>query len=61
MLHEERGYHYIRQALADQYNLGSREPNIQVYGVDRGGGDRSLTLRHTQKNGVRCTATPRAK
>jgi stage V sporulation protein R len=46
-IHEERGYRYIRQSLADQYNLGSREPNIQVYNVDRGG-DRSLTLRHTQ-------------
>ncbi len=46
-IHEEKGYRYIRQALADQYNLGSREPNIQVYHVDRGG-DRSLTLRHTQ-------------
>ncbi len=46
-IHDERGYRYIRQALADQYNLGSREPNIQVYNVNRRG-DRSLTLRHTQ-------------
>ena len=46
-IHDERGYRYIRQALADQYNLGSREPNIQVYNVDRRG-DRSLTLRHSQ-------------
>jgi spore cortex formation protein SpoVR/YcgB (stage V sporulation) len=46
-IHNERGYRYIRQALADQYNLGSREPNIQVYNVNRRG-DRSLTLRHTQ-------------
>jgi len=48
-IHNERGYRYIRQALADQYNLGSREPNIQVYNVNRRG-DRSLTLRHTQYN-----------
>jgi len=48
-IHEERGYRAIRQALADQYNLGSREPNIQVWSVDRGG-DRSITLRHTQYN-----------
>ena len=48
-IHDERGYRYIRQALADQYNLGSREPNIQVYNVNRRG-DRSLTLRHTQYN-----------
>ncbi len=46
-IHDERGYRYIRQALADQYNLGSREPDIQVYNVNRRG-DRSLTLRHTQ-------------
>jgi len=46
-IHDERGYRYIRQSLADQYNLGSREPNIQVYNVNRRG-DRSLTLRHTQ-------------
>ena len=48
-IHDERGYRYIRQALADQYNLGSREPNIQIYNVNRRG-DRSLTLRHTQYN-----------
>ncbi|UCE88609.1 MAG: SpoVR family protein [Pseudomonadota bacterium] len=46
-IHNEQGYREVRQALADQYNLGSREPNIQVYKVDRNG-DRSLTLRHTQ-------------
>jgi spore cortex formation protein SpoVR/YcgB (stage V sporulation) len=48
-IHDERGYRYVRQSLADQYNLGSREPNIQVYNVNRRG-DRSLTLRHTQYN-----------
>lgn len=46
-IHDEDGYQYIRQALSEQYNLGSNEPNIQVYHVDRKG-DRSLTLRHTQ-------------
>ncbi len=46
-IHDDRGYRRLRQALADQYNLGSREPNIQVYNVNRRG-DRSLTLRHTQ-------------
>jgi spore cortex formation protein SpoVR/YcgB (stage V sporulation) len=35
----------VRQQLADHYNLGNREPNIQVYQVDVFG-DRSLTLRH---------------
>jgi spore cortex formation protein SpoVR/YcgB (stage V sporulation) len=46
-IHDEHGYRYVRQTLADQYNLGSREPNIQVYNVDQRG-DRSLTLRHTR-------------
>ena len=48
-IHEERGYRSVRQALAEQYNLGSREPNIQVFNVDRRG-DRSLTLRHYRHN-----------
>ena len=40
------GYRHIRQRLADQYNLGNNEPNIQVWSVDLQG-DRALTLRHT--------------
>ncbi len=48
-IHDDEGYRAIRQALADQYNLGSREPNIQVYNVDRRG-DRSLLLRHYRYN-----------
>ncbi|AGA92182.1 hypothetical protein Thimo_3520 [Thioflavicoccus mobilis 8321] len=48
-IHDDWGYRSLRQALADQYNLGSREPNIQVFNVDRWG-DRSLTLRHTRYN-----------
>lgn len=48
-IHDDSGYRRVRQALADQYNLGSNEPNIQVYNVNRSG-DRSLTLRHTQYN-----------
>ncbi|MFZ2172053.1 MAG: SpoVR family protein, partial [Methylococcaceae bacterium] len=46
-IHDEIGYQYIRQVLSEQYNLGSNEPNIQVYNVDRKG-DRTLTLRHAQ-------------
>ncbi len=48
-IHEEQGYRTLRQALAEQYNLGTREPNIQVFNVDRRG-DRSLTLRHFRHN-----------
>ena len=46
-IHDENGYRYVRQQLAAQYNLGNREPNIQVWSVDTHG-DRALTLRHTQ-------------
>jgi spore cortex formation protein SpoVR/YcgB (stage V sporulation) len=44
-IHDDQGYRTLRQRLSDQYNLGSREPNIQVWHVDFQG-DRSLTLRH---------------
>lgn len=46
-IHDENGYRTIRQHLAGQYNLGNREPNIQVWSVDLQG-DRALTLRHQQ-------------
>jgi len=44
-IHDDSGYRALRHQLSDQYNLGSREPNIQVWNVDLRG-DRSLTLRH---------------
>ncbi|MEZ5645989.1 MAG: SpoVR family protein [Burkholderiaceae bacterium] len=46
-IHDESGYRHVREALARQYDLGTREPNIQVWDVNLRG-DRSLTLRHTQ-------------
>ena len=46
-IHDDSGYRTIRDHLAAQYNLGNREPNVQVWSVDRRG-DRSLTLRHYQ-------------
>ncbi len=48
-IHNESGYRQVREDLAAQYNLGNREPNIQVYSVDVRG-DRSLTLRHFMHN-----------
>jgi Uncharacterized conserved protein len=48
-IHDEAGYRTIRELLAAQYNLGNREPNVQIWSVDRRG-DRSLTLRHQQHN-----------
>ncbi|MBF4334849.1 SpoVR family protein [Vibrio anguillarum] len=44
-IHDDIGYHAIREKLAAQYNLSNLEPNIQVYNVDVRG-DRSLTLQH---------------
>jgi stage V sporulation protein R len=44
-IHNEPGYRKLRRHLAEQYNLGSSDPNIQVWNVDLRG-DRSLTLRH---------------
>ncbi|WP_257294957.1 SpoVR family protein [Endozoicomonas sp. YOMI1] len=49
-IHDETGYKAIRESLAAQYNLGNREPNIQVYNVNIRG-DRMLTLRHYQHQG----------
>lgn len=46
-IHDEGGYATVRELLASQYNLGDKEPNIQVVHVDRYG-DRSLTLQHNQ-------------
>jgi spore cortex formation protein SpoVR/YcgB (stage V sporulation) len=46
-IHDENGYRALRRALAEQYNLGSQRPDIQVHRVDIRG-DRSLTLRHTR-------------
>lgn len=48
-IHNEDGYHLVRQKLSEQYNIGNLEPDIQVYDVDIRG-DRSLTLRYTQRN-----------
>jgi stage V sporulation protein R len=48
-IHDDSGYRQVREALSRQYDLGSREPNIQVWNVNLRG-DRSLTLRHFQHN-----------
>ncbi|WP_295960392.1 SpoVR family protein [Rhodoferax sp.] len=44
-IHDDSGFRALRQQLSEQYDLGNREPNIQVWNVDLRG-DRSLTLRH---------------
>ena len=50
-IHDESGYHAVRNALSAQYNLSNREPNIQVYDVDIRG-DRSLTLRYVPHQNI---------
>jgi stage V sporulation protein R len=47
-IHDEKGYKRIRELLSQQYDISMMEPNIQVYNVDKRG-DRSLTLRHVQR------------
>jgi stage V sporulation protein R len=49
-IHDDAGYRQVREALSRQYDLGQREPNIQVWNVNLRS-DRSLILRHTQHNG----------
>jgi stage V sporulation protein R len=48
-IHDDAGYRRVRESLSRQYDLGSREPNIQVWNVNLRG-DRSLTLRHMRHN-----------
>jgi stage V sporulation protein R len=48
-IHDDAGYRRVRESLSRQYDLGTREPNIQVWNVNLRG-DRSLTLRHVRHN-----------
>ena len=48
-IHDDAGYRDLREALSRQYDLGSREPNLQAWSVNLRG-DRSLMLRHQQHN-----------
>jgi stage V sporulation protein R len=48
-IHDPSGFKKLREGLSHQYDLSSREPNIQVWNVNLRG-DRSLTLRHTRHN-----------
>ncbi|MCH8551106.1 MAG: SpoVR family protein [Natronospirillum sp.] len=48
-IHDAKGYQRIRQILGNQYNLASREPNLQIVEVDVEG-DRSITLHHIRDN-----------
>lgn len=48
-IHNEDGYHIIREYLSQQYNLGNLEPDIQIISVDIN--NRILTLQYKQFNG----------
>jgi len=50
-IHDERGYRALRQKLAQSYDIGFLEPNIQIVRADLAS-DRKLYLEHTQHNGV---------
>jgi stage V sporulation protein R len=50
-IHNAEGYRRLRSALADSYDVGEGEPDIQVVDVDLLG-DRELVLRHTARKGV---------
>ena len=48
-IHDDVGYHHVREVLSRQHDLSWREPNIQVWNVQLRG-DRSMTLRHTRND-----------
>ncbi len=48
-IHDESGYRRLREMLSLQYNLGEREPNIQIVRANVRG-DRSLILQHSMTN-----------
>lgn len=50
-IHNESGYDKIRSYLSNQYNLGSIDPDIQVFSVDIEN-SRALTLHYTQHNRI---------
>ena len=50
-IHDDDGYRRVRAALADSYDPGHGEPDIQVVDVDLLG-DRKLVLKHVKRDGV---------
>jgi spore cortex formation protein SpoVR/YcgB (stage V sporulation) len=50
-IHDDDGYMRVREELADQYNISRQDPDIQVWEVALRG-DRSLTLRHSQRDRI---------
>jgi spore cortex formation protein SpoVR/YcgB (stage V sporulation) len=50
-IHDEDGYRNIRRALARTYDVGARDPEIEIVDVDLAG-DRQLKLRHRVHDGI---------
>jgi len=50
-IHDEAGYRNIRRKLAEQYDIGCRDPDIQVISADLSG-DRRLVLHHNVRDGI---------
>ncbi|MGI9524883.1 MAG: SpoVR family protein, partial [Hyphomicrobiaceae bacterium] len=50
-IHNETGYREVRRRLAEQYDTGVRDPDIQVVSADLSG-DRRLVLHHRVRDGV---------
>ena len=51
-IHDDAGYRRVRKLLAQQHSHEERVPDVQIVSYDKDG-DRSLTLRHTQRRGRR--------
>ena len=49
-IHDDAGYRRVRKLLAQQHSHEARVPDVQIARYERDG-DRSLTLRHTQRRG----------
>ncbi len=50
-IHDERGFHGVRDTLARSYDISTRDPDIQVVDADLAG-DRTLQLQHRRQRDV---------
>ena len=50
-IHDERGYRSVRKALADSFDPGCADPDVQIVDVDLKG-DRVLNLTHRMRKGI---------
>jgi spore cortex formation protein SpoVR/YcgB (stage V sporulation) len=57
-IHDAEGYRRVREILAESYDVGASEPDIQVADVDLLG-NRELVLHHNVRNGVSLDPTSR--